>query len=103
MWTQLERMSSPDAEPGAFAEADLAFHLAVAQASDNTVLMGTLASIRSLLRVWIDRVISAAASPRPSYEEHVPIYEAIRAGDAEAAADAMRAHMRSAKERLAQT
>ena len=103
MQTQLELMAMPDMQRDAFVEADLAFHLAVAQASGNTVLLGTLASIRSLLRVWIARVMSASASAHPSYIEHVPIYEAICAGDPRAAAEAMRAHMRSAQERLART
>jgi GntR family transcriptional regulator, transcriptional repressor for pyruvate dehydrogenase complex len=103
MRRELERMAAPDVDPRVFSDADLAFHLAVAQASGNAALLGTLSSIRSLLRVWIDRVLSAAPGTGPSYEEHVPIYEAIRNGDADAAASSMRAHMRSAQERLAQT
>ncbi len=86
-----------------FNEADLAFHLALAEASGNTVLFGTIASIRTLLRVWITRVTAAAASTKQSYEEHVPIFDAIRASDPVAAAAAMRAHMVSARARLTET
>ena len=38
-----------------------------------------------------------------SYEEHVPIFEAIRTSDPAAAATAMRAHMESARARLTET
>jgi GntR family transcriptional repressor for pyruvate dehydrogenase complex len=103
MWTELERMSAHDVDPREFSDADLAFHLAVARASGNSALLGTMSSIRSLLRVWIDRVLSASSSTGPSYEEHVPIYEAIRNADPAGAASAMRAHMRSAQERLVET
>jgi DNA-binding FadR family transcriptional regulator len=103
METHLQEMEDAGDDVAAFNDADVAFHLAVAAASGNTVLYGTLASIRSLLRAWINRVIRASAGTRPSYEEHVPVYEAIRAGDASAAAEAMRAHMNAARQRLMAT
>ena len=104
---RMEALLSQMAERGVsgteFNEADLAFHLAIAQASGNTVLFGTIASIRTLLRVWITRVTAAAPNTQRSYEEHVPIFEAIRAADPTAAAAAMRAHMESARARLTET
>lgn len=103
MRAELERMAVPNGTPESFVEADLAFHLRIAGASRNMVLFGTLASISSLLRVWISRVIMAASETGPSYKEHVPIYEAIERGDASAAAVAMSAHMKSATARLTQT
>jgi GntR family transcriptional repressor for pyruvate dehydrogenase complex len=48
-------------------------------------------------------VVTAAASTRPSYEEHVPILEAIERGDPAAAQAAMEHHMTSAAERLRKT
>ena len=99
----LERMAAPDLDPEAFVEADLAFHLRIAEASRNLVLFGTLASIQSLLRVWISRVIGAAHDTGPSYREHIPIFEAIEKADGAAAAKAMGAHMASATSRLTKT
>ena len=100
---QLELMAASGPDRDAFRDADLAFHLAVAQSSGNTVLFGTLDSIQSLLHVWISRVVAAATETRSSYEEHVPIYRAIRDRDSKAAADAMNAHMHSARQRLIDT
>lgn len=94
---QMAKAAIPGAE---FNEADLAFHLALAQASGNTVLFGTIASIRTLLRVWITRVTAAAPNTKGFFDEHVPIFEAIRDSDPAAAAAAMRAHMESARARL---
>jgi GntR family transcriptional repressor for pyruvate dehydrogenase complex len=87
--------------PATFVEADVQFHLAVAAASNNTVLANMLTSIQALLRVWITRVIDdASGDTAPSYDEHVPIYEAIERQDAEAAAAAMASHMEAAAGRL---
>lgn len=87
-----------------FVEADVAFHLAIADAAGNVALANMLKSIASLLRVWIHRVMAAAEGDfHPSYLEHVPIYEAIRDGDGDGAEAAMRTHMRQAGGRLLDT
>lgn len=98
----LEAMRASD-DPARFVEADIGFHLRVAQAAGNAVLSDLLSGIRSLLRVWIRRVVEAAGETRPSYEQHVPIFEAIERGDREAAAAAMAAHMEGASARLQRT
>lgn len=86
-----------------FVQADLDFHLSIADAAGNVALANMLKSISSLLRVWIHRVMAAADDYGPSYLEHVPVYEAIRDGDADAAEAAMRTHMRLAGGRLLDT
>jgi GntR family transcriptional repressor for pyruvate dehydrogenase complex len=83
-----------------FVDADVAFHLSIAAATGNTVLSNMLASISSLLNVWIRNVIEAAESTEPSYREHVPIYDAIADRDSDGAAEAMRLHMDGASCRL---
>ncbi|MGZ5367569.1 MAG: FadR/GntR family transcriptional regulator [Aeromicrobium sp.] len=100
---ELERMAVDDVTTEEFIAADLAFHLRIGQASGNLVLFGTLQSIQSLLRVWIARVVAASTRTRWSYEEHVPIFEAIKRGDPAGAAAAMTVHMRSATDRLTKT
>lgn len=100
----LERMAS-QAETSnhtAFVDADVEFHLVLADAAGNTALRDVLTSIQSLLRAWIGRVI-AEGHEQSSYEEHVPIVAAVRAQDPVAAAAAMDAHMRSAARRLRDT
>lgn len=86
-----------------FVAADVAFHLAIADASGNMILANMLKSISSLLRVWIHRVMEAADSFEESYEEHVPVFEAIRVRDRAAAAAAMETHMTKASRRLTAT
>ena len=86
-----------------FVMADIAFHLRVAQASRNESLTQIMTSIRSLLQVWITRVMEAAESFQPSLDEHVAVLAALRAGDPAAAKLAMEAHMEHAVDRLEAT
>jgi GntR family transcriptional repressor for pyruvate dehydrogenase complex len=95
------RTSSDD--PVRFVEADVGFHLRVAEAAGNVILNDMLNGVRALLRVWIRRVVEAAGETGPSYQEHLPIFEAIERGDREAAIAAMAAHMEGASARLKAT
>ena len=88
-----------DAE--AFSRAAVAFHLAVARAARNTVLSYFMEGIQHILRAWI--IDTYEADPQESVrvpDEHVPIYEAIRAHDAAGAREAMAAHVDEAGARL---
>jgi len=84
-----------------FVEADLQFHLELARSTDNAVLLDLLQSIRSLLRVWSERAVQDDGHAQQAIEEHAAVYEAIASRDADAAAAAMAAHMRTAAIRLA--
>jgi GntR family transcriptional repressor for pyruvate dehydrogenase complex len=96
----LDAMQRSRSDAAAFVAADVAFHLAVARAAKNTVLSDVLASVQSLLQVWVTRVIRAAGDSQPSFLEHVPVYKAILAQDATAAVRAMQVHLGAARERL---
>lgn len=89
-------------DPAAFVDADVRFHLRLADAAGNTALRDILGSVQALLRAWISRVI-AAGDPTVSYEEHVPILAALRTADPLAAEAAMDAHLLSAAGRLERT
>ncbi|GLY88813.1 FadR/GntR family transcriptional regulator [Actinoallomurus iriomotensis] len=93
-----EMRAAPDS--AAFVEADVAFHLTLANAAGNSVLNDILGSIRSLLRVWIRRAIHEVGSTDTTIAEHAAILTAVRERVPEAAAEAMRAHMRAAGARL---
>jgi GntR family transcriptional regulator, transcriptional repressor for pyruvate dehydrogenase complex len=86
-----------------YSQLDTEFHLRIADASGNAVLAGLLHRIESLLRVWIHRVMSTGRERSTSFEEHVPILRAIEAGDPDAAAAAMHAHLSGATARLRAT
>jgi GntR family transcriptional repressor for pyruvate dehydrogenase complex len=94
------RLMSKRTNPDTFVEADIAFHLAIAEAAKNAVMLDIARSIQSLLKVWIKRSVTEAGETRGSHAEHVPILEAIVAGDADAAGQAMSDHMSRAADRL---
>ena len=95
-----DEMRQADSDLVVFSEADLAFHLAIAEAARNGVLSGILSSLQSLLRAWMLRVLAEEHDTEASYREHLPILDAISAGDVTASAAAMDAHMKSARQRL---
>lgn len=101
---QLDRMRTAEGDRAAFVAADVAFHLRVAEAARNETLFQIMGSVRSLLRVWIARVMDRpGAQAAATAGEHAPIYEAILAGDSEAARNAMESHMAWAYARLEET
>jgi GntR family transcriptional repressor for pyruvate dehydrogenase complex len=86
-----------------FIDADVQFHLRLADACGNSALRDIHSSVQALLRTWIARVVEASGDTRPSFAEHVPLLEAVADGDSEAARLAMAAHMSSAADRLRHT
>lgn len=96
----LEQMRSAGEDVDAYVEADIAFHLQIARASGNSVLANLLTSLRSLLRVWAERVLHHAGETDTSLAMHEPIVEAIEKGSVKAARAAMEAHMERANRRL---
>lgn len=84
----------------AFVEADAAFHREIAVGSGNQVLQELLQSIRSLLRIWVDRALTDEGHAAAALAEHRRIFAALEARDASAAAAAMQEHMETAAVRL---
>jgi DNA-binding FadR family transcriptional regulator len=83
-----------------FVEADVEFHLQIAAAAKNTVLEDILNSVRALLMAWVKRTSRDTTATKISFEEHLRVFEAIKAGDPDAAEKAMRIHMDIASARL---
>lgn len=83
-----------------FVEADVRFHLQIATSAGNVVLRDLLQSVRSLLRVWVERGLTSSDQARAAYEEHVVVLEALETRDGATAAEAMRSHMATASARL---
>jgi GntR family transcriptional repressor for pyruvate dehydrogenase complex len=84
----------------AFVEADAAFHREIAVGSGNQVLQELLQSIRSLLRIWVDRALTDEGHAAAALAEHRRIFAALEARAASAAAAAMQEHMETAAVRL---
>jgi GntR family transcriptional regulator, transcriptional repressor for pyruvate dehydrogenase complex len=96
----IQEMRDATGDLDRYINADVAFHLEIANASGNDVLGGVLHNISSLLRVWTERVIYAAGEAESSLAMHEPIFEAIEAKSAAKARKAMVAHMVRARRRL---
>lgn len=92
-----------EGQPG--IEHDIAFHAAIAQASGNRFYVMTLGALAEQTRysIGLIRELSARQPPLRALEvhaEHAAIEKAVAARDGEAAAAAMRAHLRGGILRL---
>lgn len=83
-----------------FVAADMHFHQAIAAGANSSLLDDLLQTVRSLIRVWVERAVNDADHARLTCEEHRAVLAALRARDADGAATAMSAHMDSAGRRL---
>ncbi|WP_055491548.1 FadR/GntR family transcriptional regulator [Streptomyces sp. TP-A0356] len=78
-----EAWASGDTE--AFVTADATFHMAVVAASHNDVMTAMYADLGEVLRDWLRDDVGGELTPE-TYMDHTGLVEAIRAGDAAAAA-----------------
>src|SRR5215212_2513678 len=98
---QLATMESHvDDDYGAFVAADMHFHQTIAGATQNALLEDLLQSVRSLIRVWVERALNDSDHAHLACAEHRAVLDALRGHDADAAASAMNTHMDTARRRL---
>ncbi len=76
-----------------FVEADLAFHLALAEATQNDIIPTLMDSIIDLLREQRKLIFTTPGGPQRGQVHHKRILKAIKQRDMEAARKAMRAHL----------
>ncbi|MCL4745586.1 MAG: FadR family transcriptional regulator [Burkholderiaceae bacterium] len=86
------------------ADDDLAFHLAVARTSHNAYIVQVLEFLSGALHRAISTSreidLKRAESLADAHAEHTAIFDAIVAGDADAAVRAMRSHLEAGRNRL---
>ena len=82
----------------AFIEADLDFHLSLAEAAANPLILSLIDSIVGLLREQRMRVFKVAGGPERGQFHHKRILEAVERRDSEKAREAMRAHLQQVRE-----
>jgi DNA-binding FadR family transcriptional regulator len=87
----LEREGAERAE--LYIDGDLRFHLAIAEATRNGVVLHTMRALRELIRRALVSIIVVPESAERSSDEHRRIRDAIAARDAEQARLEMRAHL----------
>jgi len=84
-------------DPEGYIEADLEFHLALAEAAGNPFILSLLDSIVGLLREEHIRLFQVKGAPSRSQRHHKRILEAVERRDPEAAREAMRAHLQEVR------
>src|SRR5215470_10386253 len=85
-------------DPDAYIEADLDFHLALAEAAANPLVLSLLDSIVGLLREQRLKIFRIDGGPQRGQFHHKRILAAIEARDPERSRDAMRAHLEQVRE-----
>ena len=86
-------MNRSGQDPQAFIEADLDFHLALAEGAANPLILSLLDSIVGPLREQRLRIFQVPGGPDRGQFHHKRILEAIEHRDPERAREAMRAHL----------
>jgi GntR family transcriptional repressor for pyruvate dehydrogenase complex len=87
------RMQASLKDEKAFAELDLEFHVALAEASGNVLVSDLIALIRSQLVKALHKVLVVPHALPQAYKEHCAIFEAIERHDPDGARHAMQAHL----------
>src|ERR1700680_2341459 len=80
-------------DPETYIEADLDFHLALAEGAANPLILSLLDSIVALLREQRLRIFRVPGGPERGQIHHKRILEAVDRRDSEKAREAMRAHL----------
>ncbi len=85
-------------EPDAFIEADLDFHLSLAEAAANPLILSLIDSIVGLLREQRMRIFNVDGGPERGQFHHKRILDAIEQRAPEKARQAMRAHLQQIRQ-----
>jgi GntR family transcriptional repressor for pyruvate dehydrogenase complex len=91
-------MERAQKDPEAYIEADLDFHLALAEAAANPLILSLIDSIVGLLREQRIKIFNVEGGPQRGQFHHKRILEAMERGDAEQARSAMRAHLEQVRQ-----
>ena len=91
LWSRLTEVR--DAKPEDYRRLDSRLHLAIAEAAGSPSLVPLVAENRMRLNGFLDQIPLLSRNIAHSDEQHEAIVMAILAGDCEAAAVAMRAHV----------
>lgn len=94
----VEVMDRSRDDADAFIEADLDFHLALAEAAGNPIILSLIDSIVGLLREQRLRTYFVGGGPERGQYHHKRILEAVEQHDAARARETMQAHMQQVRE-----
>jgi GntR family transcriptional repressor for pyruvate dehydrogenase complex len=91
-------MDTAQRDPDAFIEADLDFHLALAEAAANPLILSLIDSIVGILREQRMGIFRVEGGPERGQYHHKRILNAIEHRDSQGAREAMRAHLGQVRE-----
>src|SRR6202790_3660202 len=91
-------MDTARRDSDAFIEADLDFHLALAEAAANPLILTLIDSIVGLLREQRTRIFLVEGGPERGQYHHKRVLEAVEHRDPNGAREAMKAHLRQVRE-----
>jgi len=94
----VELMDRSRQDPDTYIEADLDFHLSLAEAAANPIILSLIDSIVGLLREQRMRIFRIEGGPERGQHHHKRILEAVERRDSQAAREAMRAHLQQVRE-----
>jgi GntR family transcriptional repressor for pyruvate dehydrogenase complex len=76
-----------------FVNADLRFHLTIAEATGNRLILYSMQAARDVVRRALEQVVKVPRSPESAIVEHRAVREAIAARNPDWARNAMREHL----------
>ncbi|MBX6386737.1 MAG: FadR family transcriptional regulator, partial [Microbispora sp.] len=90
-----EAIAAMDAahDPAEFVEHDIAFHLALAEAADNRLIVAVMRALRDVLRRYAVDAVVRLGDTGGLQDDHRRIHRAIEDGDTAAAAAAVAEHL----------
>lgn len=91
-------MDGAKTDPDSYIEADLDFHLALAEAAANPLILSLIDSIVGVLREQRLSIFKVEGGPERGQYHHKRILEAVENHDSSGARDAMRAHLRQVRD-----
>lgn len=95
---RLKEMESAGADLGKFADADIAFHLALIEASGHRLFVEVAGAVLPVLGKRFARTTHRdVRTARRVLREHRAIFKALRSGDADTAEAAMRSHLETSR------
>lgn len=90
---EVTRMDAALGNPGVLLERDLQFHMSLAAAAHNQILLNAVQMIRSLMQQWMLVTLHVPGVDCRVLSQHETILRQIRAKDPAGARDAMRSHL----------
>jgi GntR family transcriptional repressor for pyruvate dehydrogenase complex len=91
-------MDTAGQDPDAYIEADLDFHLALAEGAANPLILSLIDSIVGLLREQRLRIFRVSGGPERGQVHHKKILDAIERRDSDKARDAMKLHLEQVRD-----